>query len=130
MKRCKKESTTISCEKCPYISNDKSNLNDALECMEMNFPEVMGAFYNLQGEQSFQNWRRPWGGSWMGPQLSFYWEKNHSYSWKKGEFVESSHYSFKKEERTHGFKVKTFIGTPKHYKATIKKQQSLQFSLL
>ena len=45
MKRCKKESTTISCEKCPYISNDKSNLNDALECMEMNFPEVMGAFY-------------------------------------------------------------------------------------
>ena len=46
-----------------------------------------------------------------------------------GEFVESSHYSFKKEERTHGFKVKTFIGTPKHYKATIKKQQSLQLSL-
>ena len=37
-----------------------------------------------------------------------------------GEFVESSHYSFKKEERTHGFKVKRAIGTPKHLEKSLK----------
>ena len=37
-----------------------------------------------------------------------------------GEFVESSHYSFKKEERTHGFKVKRAIGTPEHLEKSLK----------
>ena len=37
-----------------------------------------------------------------------------------GEFVESSNYSFKKEERTHGFKVKRAIGTPKQLEKSLK----------
>ena len=37
-----------------------------------------------------------------------------------GEFVESSHYSIKKEERTHGFKVKRAFGTPKHLEKSLK----------
>ena len=31
-----------------------------------------------------------------------------------GEFVESTHYSIKNEERTHNFKVKRMMGTPVH----------------
>ena len=31
-----------------------------------------------------------------------------------GEFVESTHYSIKNEERTHNFKVKRVMGTPVH----------------
>ena len=31
-----------------------------------------------------------------------------------GEFVESTHYSIKNEERTHNFKVKRMMGTPIH----------------
>ena len=37
-----------------------------------------------------------------------------------GGFVESSHYSFKKEERTHGFKVKRVMDTPKHLEKSLK----------
>ena len=37
-----------------------------------------------------------------------------------GEFVESSHYSRKKEKRTHGFKVKRAFGTPKHMEKSLK----------
>ena len=69
MKRCKKESTTISCEKCPYISNDKLNLNDALECMEMNFPEVMGAFYKENNLS--KTGEGPGGGELNGPSIKF-----------------------------------------------------------
>ena len=37
-----------------------------------------------------------------------------------GEFVESSHYTIKKEEATHGFKVKRTIGTPGHLEKSFK----------
>ena len=37
-----------------------------------------------------------------------------------GEFVESSHYSIKNEDRTHGFKVKRVIGTPIHREKVLK----------
>ena len=74
LRRCKNESNVLSCEKCPYITNDKSNLNKHM--------------------------------------------KTHAIM--NGEFVESSHYSFKKEERTHGFKVKRAIGTPKHLEKSLK----------
>ena len=37
-----------------------------------------------------------------------------------GEFVESSHYSIKNEDRTHGFKVKRAIGTPLHKEKALK----------
>ena len=37
-----------------------------------------------------------------------------------GEFVESSHYSIKNEDRTHGFKIKRVIGTPLHREKALK----------
>ena len=37
-----------------------------------------------------------------------------------GEFVESTHYSIKNEDRTHNFKVKRVIGTPVHREKILK----------
>ena len=37
-----------------------------------------------------------------------------------GEFVESTHYSIKNEEKTHNFKVKRLMGTPKHLGKSMK----------
>ena len=37
-----------------------------------------------------------------------------------GEFVESTHYSIKNEEKTHNFKVKRLMGTPKHLEKSMK----------
>ena len=37
-----------------------------------------------------------------------------------GEFVESSHYSIKREDSTHNFKVKRALGTPMHKEKALK----------
>ena len=43
-----------------------------------------------------------------------------SFHYTNGEFVESSHYTIKREEETHGFKVKRSIGTPSHKEKSLK----------
>ena len=52
--------------------------------------------------------------SWSCPRCQIVIPHNSRTMHLKWEFVESTHYSIKNEERTHNFKVKRMMGTPIH----------------
>ena len=102
LKKCmKEEQKEFNCEECAYVTTKKLILFD----FSVNFEYLFENFnlnMTLKVHIILHHYK------------DYFDMTQKSMRFTNGEFVESTHYSIKNEERTHNFKVKRMMGTPIH----------------